>query len=145
MLLRLDREIYGPDWTLGSLYIDGVRFCSTLEDTVRAPGIKVPGHTAISEGTYPVSLSVSNRFKKLLPLVEKTPGFSGIRFHGGNTSADSEGCILVAEHRDPKAGTISGSRSSALVAEIEKRGGKATLEVRNLKQWPGGTYEGSRA
>ena len=137
MEIKVDREIYGPDWTIGSIYIDGIRFGNTLEDTVRASGIKVPGHTAIPEGKYSVSVTLSARFKKMLPLVEAVPGFSGVRFHGGNTSADTEGCILVAATRYPEVGKIAGSKSAELVEEISKRGGKATLEIRNLPQWPG--------
>ena len=65
----------------------------TCEDKVRPK--KIWGETAIPKGNYRVSLTWSNRFKRVLPLVQDVPGFEGIRIHAGNTSADTEGCLLV--------------------------------------------------
>lgn len=104
MKLLLKRIHAEPGYTVGELHVDeGPRRCYTLEDTVReVPGQdvkqwKIPGDTAIPCGTYPVSVSWSQHFKKQLPLLEGVPGFSGVRIHPGNTAADTEGCILVAE------------------------------------------------
>ena len=50
----------------------------------------------IPDGTYPVSVTYSPRFKRMLPLVEQVPGRSGIRFHRGTKPEHSKGCILVS-------------------------------------------------
>lgn len=110
MKLRLEREYFTPTETLGSLYIDGKFFCYTLEDKDRGlkhthaltdiQSRKVKAQTAIPTGKYKVSVTMSARFKRLMPLVHGVKGFEGIRFHGGNTHLDSEGCILVAHQRN---------------------------------------------
>ena len=50
----------------------------------------------IPEGTYPVSVTFSPRFKRMLPLIGNVPGRSGIRFHRGTKPEHSKGCILVS-------------------------------------------------
>lgn len=98
--MKLTRTIIGDTFTLGKLYIGGKYFGVTCEDKDRrmeAGGEKVYGKTAIPRGIYRVVVSFSNRFKKQLPLVMDVPGFAGIRFHGGNTADDSEGCILLGK------------------------------------------------
>ena len=104
MKLKLIRTWYADTYTIGKLYIDGVYFCDTLEDKNRdvdKNGIfnngekKVYGKTCIPFGTYKVILSMSSRFKKILPLLLNVPQFDGIRIHSGNTDEDSSGCILV--------------------------------------------------
>ena len=86
--------------TIGVLRHDNSFLCYTLEDRVRPPGEKVFAETAIPAGRYQVRMTYSMRFKKIMPLLMDVPGFAGIRIHGGNTEADTEGCILVGMHKD---------------------------------------------
>lgn len=50
----------------------------------------------IPPGTYPLEVTYSPRFKRLMPLVSAVPGRSGIRFHPGTKPEHSRGCILVS-------------------------------------------------
>ena len=50
----------------------------------------------IPEGTYPVRVTWSPKFKRMLPLVLNVPGRSGIRVHRGTKPEHSRGCILVS-------------------------------------------------
>lgn len=105
MILTLDRKYKLPTYTIGKLYIDGEYFCDTLEDKDRGltddmtvseiSKIKIKKETAIPTGTYKVTITYSNRFKKNMPLINDVKGFEGIRIHNGNNSQDTEGCVLV--------------------------------------------------
>ena len=97
MKMTLKRIFKGNQYTIGKLYIDGEYFCDTLEDAVRPEKIK--NETAIPAGTYDVILNMSNRFKKILPLLLKVPNYEGVRIHSGNTKEDTSGCILVGENK----------------------------------------------
>lgn len=97
MKLELRRAYFKPTYTIGHLYIDNVYFCDTLEDPWRE--VKIPHETCIPLGTYKVIITMSNRFKKLMPLLVNVPNFEGIRIHSGNVSADTSGCILVGQNK----------------------------------------------
>lgn len=112
MRLTLDRIYKGKDYTIGKLYIDGVYFCDTLEDTVRnlPEEEKIYSQTAIPAGTYRITLNVvSPKYSKRkgydwcggrLPRLLNVPFFDGILIHTGNTAKDSAGCILVGENKE---------------------------------------------
>ena len=98
MKLKLVREIGSDTATLGKLYVDGVFECHTLEDSDRkleSGGVKVYGKTCIPRGTYQVVVTPSARFKRNLPLLLNVTQFEGVRIHTGNTSENTDGCILV--------------------------------------------------
>ena len=98
MYLQLVRESFGDKATEGMLILNGTTECFTLEDKDRKledGGEKVYGETCIPRGIYEVELTYSNRFKRILPLLLNVPQFRGVRIHAGNTSDDTEGCILV--------------------------------------------------
>ena len=86
----------------GQMWLDGVYFGETLEDKDRfleSGGVKIHGDTAIPRGQYRVILSMSARFKRVMPEVLGVPGFTGVRIHGGNTEANTEGCPLLGAVR----------------------------------------------
>jgi len=93
MEMRLVRGKANVASVEGKLYIDGVFECYTVEDRPRDK--KVYGMTGIPAGIYKVVVTMSNRFKKRLPLLLDVQGFEGVRIHSGNSSKDTEGCIIV--------------------------------------------------
>lgn len=102
MRLLLTRLWFTEKVTLGYLTIQGNDSwkCCTLEDRLRLDGTKVPGKTAISEGTYGIVLSESPTLRYVCPLLIAVPNFKGVRIHVGNTETDTEGCILVGKEVD---------------------------------------------
>ena len=153
MKLRVDRRYKKDTYTIGYLYVDGVRFCNTLEDRDRGlkqsdslsmiKSRKVYGETAIPTGTYIVTMDVvsgkyasSDWYRKLcggkMPRLLGVPGFEGILIHPGNTALDTLGCILVG--RNTAKGKLTASRETfaALYAKMTaaaKRGERITIEI----------------
>jgi len=122
MKLRLHRDICGPECSQGSLYIDNVFFCYTLEDTDRKTetgGEKVYGRTAIPRGEYALILDLSQRFGKIMPRLLGVPGFEGIRIHSGNVAADTDGCVLVGMARNGASVTNSRTAYGRLMILLE--------------------------
>ena len=52
-------------------------------------------------------MSWSPKFQKMLPILFDVPNFDGIRIHAGNTSKDTQGCILLGDNI--KVGSVSNS------------------------------------
>ena len=119
MELILERIAKRKTYTIGRLYIrrqvmdeylpgtEDQYFCDTLEPTWRDyknGAYKVKGRSAIPEGRYAVVISFSPKFKQWLPILlggeEFNRKWQGIRIHAGNTSEDTEGCILVGKNRE---------------------------------------------
>lgn len=107
MRIRVIRKWFSQQSTIGEMYTceNGLAQspyffeCFTLEDRIRAPGVKVKGSTAIPDGIYTLAIDWSERFGRLMPHVLDVPGFVGIRIHPGNSNADTEGCLLVGAQR----------------------------------------------
>lgn len=116
--LTLTRRYKGDGYTIGTLAVDGTRFCDTLEDKDRGLAgtmslaliklKKVFGKTAIPTGTYRVKLTHSakfagkswaRRYNGLVPEILDVKGFGGVRIHPGNDEDDTEGCPLVGENK----------------------------------------------
>ena len=83
--IRLKRVSQEGKAVCGSMRVNG-RDIATLENA----------DYIIPVGTYPVSVTFSPRFKRMLPLIGNVPGRSGIRFHRGTRPEHSKGCILVS-------------------------------------------------
>lgn len=120
MKLTLIRDTFTPQSTTGRLYVDGVFECFVLEDTERHGQPKIYSKTAIPRGTYQIQITQSARFKRLLPLLMSVPNFEGIRIHPGNTSADTEGCLLPGKARKENAVLSSRMAFNALYAKLWK-------------------------
>ena len=121
MELQVQRIAKRDTYTIGRLYIDGERFCDTLEDRVRDLNkeAKVKGQTAIPTGRYKVFLTYSPRFKRILPLLCDVPHFTGVRIHRGNTAKDTEGCILVGYNREVGKVLDSAATEQRLMAILQ--------------------------
>ena len=85
MYIRLIRNKPQGNAITGRLVINGRFFCNTMERV----GYQIP---AIC---YPIRVTQSPKFKRLLPIVQNVPQRSGIRFHRGTKPEHSTGCILV--------------------------------------------------
>lgn len=137
MQLKLNRIFKTNTFTIGELYINEKYVTDTLEDRVRPEGEKVYGKTAIPEGTYEVKLTHSPRFKKILPEILNVPNFSGIRIHTGNSSKDTEGCIIVGTWDGEKEDWVGNSRIAfdelmSLLEEATNNKEKITITVKSL-------------
>ena len=88
----LIRDSIVGDAVFGSLCVDGIKVCETLENKTKL----------IPCGEYNLNVSKSQRFCRLLPLVynDEVPMHRGIRIHAGNSVKDSNGCILVGFQRN---------------------------------------------
>lgn len=118
MELKLKRIFKGDKYTIGNLFINGKKFCDTLEDTDRGLdasmsvskiiALKKFGITAIPKGTYEVVMNVvSAKFSKYkqytfcggrVPRLLNVPGYDGVLMHIGNKPEDTDGCILVGKN-----------------------------------------------
>lgn len=141
MKLTLKRIALRSTYTIGKLYVDDEYFCDTLEDTVRDTNKsgkfdngeqKIKGKTAIPYGTYEIKWTYSPRFKKYTPQLMNVPSFEGIRVHAGNTSADTEGCLILGENK--QVGRVLNSRATInkFYPIIKKAcsNGKVTIEIK---------------
>ena len=129
MKIEVVRLAFQKTYTIGKMYIDGVYFCDTLEDTDRGlrntdpmskiKAVKVYGETAIPMGDYKVTYTYSPKFRKSLPEILNVPGWTGVRIHSGNKAADTLGCILVGENK--VKGQVISSRATydRLIAMIK--------------------------
>lgn len=137
MLLEVKREPSTNVCTLGRLFVDGEFECFTLEDVVREVAgepvekWKILGQTAIPSGTYSLVVNFSERFEKMLPLLEGVPGFDGVRIHSGNVADNTEGCLLVGRQRGVNRVDDSRAAFAPLIAKIRAAlAGGETVQIK---------------
>ena len=117
MELELIRDTFTDQSTIGKLYVDGQYLCFVLEDKDRnltstmetnvIEMLKKHGITCIPYGRYKVELTMSNRFKRILPILIGVKGYEGVRIHTGNTSEDTLGCLIVGMNAEKNKVTQS--------------------------------------
>ena len=131
MKLKLVRKYKCPNYTIGHLYINDKYFCDTLEDKVRQLDSiedKIKHKTAIPKGKYKVVVTMSPRFKRLLPLLLNVPFFEGIRIHRGNDENDTSGCIIVGENKI-KGKVINSTYYEKKLVELLKNEENIEIEI----------------
>ena len=153
MKLKVDRKWKKATYTVGILYVDGVRFCETLEDKDRGlfqgdtlsviKSTKVYGETAIPIGSYTVAMDILSPkysavswYKELcggkMPRLLDVPGFEGILIHPLNNPLQTYGCIGVG--RNTKVGELTESKATfkklyKKMRDAHKRGEKITITI----------------
>ena len=131
MELLVKRKWFYDDCIIGELSIDGSFECFTLEDIERE--IKIAGKTAIPKGIYRVIIDWSQKYQKYMPHILDVPNFQGIRIHSGNTSADTEGCILVGQARQDNMILKSRAAYVTLFSKLynaHSKGEEITIEIK---------------
>lgn len=140
MRLTLKRIANRDTYCIGKLYINGKFFSNTLEDRDRGldssmsleelKKMKIKAETAIPTGIYKVLLTYSPKYRRVMPLVNNVPAYSGIRIHSGNSAKDTEGCILVG--KNTIVGRLTDSRNTfeALFKRLQQKGSNdVTIEI----------------
>lgn len=142
--LRMIRKWFTSNTSIGVLYINGLKYCYTLEDVARASTEeKIWGETAIPYGDYPLKMTTSgiayrwNTPGSILPLLADVPGYEGIRIHPGNEKGHTAGCILPGFSRT----TDRIGKSTAafwplfnLLSDCKKEGLDMSFSVSNLQR-----------
>ena len=133
MYIRLIRNKTKGNAITGRLVIDGRWFCNTMERV----GYQIPALC------YHVAVTMSPKFKRLLPLVCGVPRTEakrlegdeamrqGIRFHAGWKPEHSTGCILVPDR-------ATEDKLTRIILKAQKEHEEVILEVTDYK--PGTEY-----
>ena len=106
-MTKIVRVAEGKKSTLSHLYINDIFCCFLLEDKLRE--VKIPGETAIPEGTYQLKLnnnagmnrSYRQRFANMhqgMVEIDGIPNFDLVFIHIGNYLTDTSGCPLTGHY-----------------------------------------------
>ena len=122
--LLIIRDTFTDKSTIGTLYINGERFCDTLENPYLNNQRNI---SCIPEGQYKVRLRLPRESATrdyLHLLVQDVPNRDWILFHRGNYPSQTQGCILVGNGR--KQDIVENSRLAMglVIKEILHLGGE---------------------
>ena len=122
--LLLLRDTFTDESTIGELFLNGERFCDTLELPYRDNQRSI---SCIPTGEYKVRLRLPRESATrdyLHLLVKDVKDRSHILFHRGNTAKDSRGCILVGQGTQQDIVYNSTLAMDLLIKEIINLGGE---------------------
>ena len=122
--LLIIRDTFTDKSTIGTLYINGEKFCDTLENPYLNNQRNI---SCIPEGQYKVRLRLPRESATrdyLHLLVQDVPNRDWILFHRGNYPSQTQGCILVGSGR--KQDIVENSRLAMdlVIKEIINLGGE---------------------
>jgi len=122
--LLLIRDMFTENSTIGELFVNGERFCDTLENPWLDNQRNI---SCIPEGKYKVRLrlpreSATRDYIHLL--VQDVPNRDYILFHIGNTAKDTRGCILVGQGSEQDVVYNSALAMDLVIKEILNLGGE---------------------
>ena len=121
--LLLIRDTFSDKSTIGELFINGERFCDTLENPWLDNQRNI---SCIPEGEYPVRLRLARESatrEYLHLLVQDVPNRDYILFHRGNFPKDTSGCILVGQGTQQDVVNNSTLAMDLVMKEILNLGG----------------------
>ena len=99
-IITVRRFDYSKNHTKSMIFINDQFFCFGMEPENKFPNTIIGQRDLIPEGTYPIILSKSPKFKRVLPEILDVPFNSGIRIHPGNFPSDTSGCLILGTHFD---------------------------------------------
>ena len=129
MYIQLIRNKPQGNAITGRLVIDGRWYCNTLERV----GYEIPALC------YPIRVTQSPKFKRLLPIVQRVPQRSGIRFHIGTKPEHSSGCVLVVADNTLRCKGIGRSAAdveielTSLILKAQQEHEEIILEVSDFR------------
>ena len=122
--LLIIRDTFTDKSTIGTLYINGERFCDTLENPYLNNQRNI---SCIPEGQYKVRLRLPRESATrdyLHLLVQDVPNRDWILFHRGNYPSQTQGCILVGNGRQQDIVENSRLAMDLVIKELIHLGGE---------------------
>lgn len=103
MTITVIRDRIWEESTTSVVLVDGDFFCYGLEPP-KQPDPAGNGRVCIPTGDYSLvqhesALGASHWDEPVMPMVSGVPGRDFVLIHPGNVPKDTEGCLLLGEHR----------------------------------------------